>query len=42
MSVLHTNVYSISTTIEVFKIGADYAEKPFEPRRVIELAASHL
>jgi DNA-binding response OmpR family regulator len=33
---------SISTAIKVFKMGADYAEKPFEPRRVIELVASRL
>lgn len=37
-----SNVRSISTAIEVFKIGADYAEKPFEPRRVIELVTKRL
>jgi len=37
-----SDVRSISTAIEVFKMGADYAEKPFEPRRVIELVASRL
>jgi DNA-binding response OmpR family regulator len=37
-----SEVRSISTAIEVFKMGADYAEKPFEPRRVMELVASHL
>ena len=42
MSVLHTNVCSISTAIKVFKMGADYAEKPFEPRQVIEPVASRL
>lgn len=33
---------SISTSIRVFKMGADYAEKPFEPRQVIELVTSRL
>jgi DNA-binding response OmpR family regulator len=37
-----SDVRSISTAIKVFKMGADYAEKPFEPRRVIELVASRL
>jgi DNA-binding response OmpR family regulator len=37
-----SDVRSISTAIRVFRIGADYAEKPFEPRRVIELVASRL
>jgi len=37
-----SDVRSISTAIKVFKMGADYAEKPFEPRRVIELVASHV
>ena len=37
-----SDVRSISTAIKVFKIGADYAEKPFEPRRVIELVESRL
>ena len=37
-----SDVRSISTAVKVFKIGADYAEKPFEPRRVIELVASRL
>jgi DNA-binding NtrC family response regulator len=37
-----SNVRSISTAIEVFKMGADYAEKPFEPSRVIELVASRI
>jgi len=36
------DVSSISTAIQVFKMGADYAEKPFEPRRVVELVRSHL
>jgi len=37
-----SDVGSISTAIKVFKMGADYAEKPFEPQRVIELVTSHL
>jgi DNA-binding response OmpR family regulator len=37
-----SDVRSISTAIKVFKMGADYAEKPFEPRRVVELVASRL
>ncbi len=37
-----SDVRSISTAIKVFKMGADYAEKPFEPRRVIDLVASRL
>lgn len=37
-----SDVRSISTAIEVFKMGADYAEKPFEPRRVLELVAVRL
>ncbi|MBM3175552.1 MAG: response regulator transcription factor [Chloroflexi bacterium] len=37
-----SDVRSLSTAIRVFKMGADYAEKPFEPRRVIELVASSL
>ena len=37
-----SDVRSISTAIRVFKMGADYAEKPFEPRRVTELIASRL
>lgn len=37
-----SDVRSITTAIKVFKMGADYAEKPFEPRRVIELVASRL
>ena len=37
-----SDVHSISTAIKVFKMGADYAEKPFEPRRVMELVASRL
>ncbi len=37
-----SDVRSISTAIEVFKMGADYAEKPFEPRRFIDLVASRL
>lgn len=34
----------ISTAIRVLKLkmGADYAEKPFEPRRVVELVSSRL
>lgn len=37
-----SDVRSISTAIKVFKMGADYAEKPFEAKRVIELVASRL
>ena len=37
-----SDVSSITTAIRVFKMGADYAEKPFEPRRVVELVASRL
>lgn len=37
-----SDVRSITTAIKVFKMGADYAEKPFEPRRVVELVASRL
>ena len=37
-----SDVRSINTAIKVFKMGADYAEKPFEPRRVVELVASRL
>jgi DNA-binding response OmpR family regulator len=37
-----SDVGSITTAIKVFKMGADYAEKPFEPKRVIELIASRL
>jgi len=37
-----SNGRSISTAIRVFKMGADYAEKPFEPRRVVELVSSRL
>lgn len=36
------DVGSISAAIKVFKMGADYVEKPFEPKRVIELVRSHL
>ena len=37
-----SDVRSISTAIRVFKMGADYAEKPFEARRVVELVTSRL
>jgi DNA-binding response OmpR family regulator len=37
-----SDVSSISTAIKVFKMGADYAEKPFEPRRLVELVTSRL
>ena len=37
-----SDVRSISTAIKVFKMGADYAEKPFEARRVVELVTSRL
>jgi len=37
-----SDVRSISTAIKVFKMGADYAEKPFEPRRLVELVANRL
>jgi DNA-binding response OmpR family regulator len=37
-----SDVDSITTAIRVFKLGADYAEKPFEPRRVLELVSAHL
>jgi DNA-binding response OmpR family regulator len=37
-----SDVDSITTAIRVFKLGADYAEKPFEPRRVLELVSTHL
>ena len=37
-----SDVSSITTAIKVFKMGADYADKPFEPRRVVELVTSRL
>lgn len=37
-----SDVRSIATAIRVFKMGADYVEKPFEPRRVLELVTSRL
>ncbi len=37
-----SDVRSITTAIKVFKMGADYADKPFEPRRVVELVTSRL
>jgi DNA-binding response OmpR family regulator len=37
-----SDVSSISTAIKVFKIGADYADKPFDPSRVMDLVASRL
>lgn len=37
-----SDMRSIATAIKVFKMGADYAEKPFEAGRIIELVASRL
>ncbi len=37
-----SDVRSLSTAIKVFKLGAEYADKPFEPRRVLELVTNHL
>lgn len=37
-----SDVRSITTAIKVFKLGAEYAQKPFEPKRMIELVTSYL
>ena len=37
-----SDVDSITTAIRVFNLGADYAENPFEPRRVLELVSARL
>lgn len=37
-----SDVRSLSTAIEVFKLKVDYADKPFEPQRMIDLVSSHI